>query len=334
MATLLPRSLLRASRIVAPSRLSLIEQSSQGRRICQKINPRVGTISRSFSSLPRRNQYQTHTYDIGDGKPPVKVQIQDPPSFFRRVLSLAAKTIGGILVVTLGSTIALVIYEPSMIVAGEVRMATMPQEGVSDDLTLEIETYLHTHPLIETLRQDKGLVETRPHLDIPVMFRVNTLTAGVLSGADRITVPPIVFSDTEGKRLYAIMHVGDSLCGHPGIVHGGLLATLLDETLARCSFLALPNKVGMTANLNVNYRAPCKANQFVIIKAETTKVEGRKAWVSGRLESLPEPGASGDGKLLVEATALMIEPRVIGPLMREVIPNKHLEAPNNANGTA
>jgi acyl-coenzyme A thioesterase PaaI-like protein len=30
-----------------------------------------------------------------------------------------------------------------------------------------------------------------------------------------------------------IVHVGRGLCGHDGIVHGGLLATLLDEGLGR-----------------------------------------------------------------------------------------------------
>jgi acyl-coenzyme A thioesterase PaaI-like protein len=29
------------------------------------------------------------------------------------------------------------------------------------------------------------------------------------------------------------VHLGRGLCGHDGIVHGGLLATLLDEALAR-----------------------------------------------------------------------------------------------------
>lgn len=29
------------------------------------------------------------------------------------------------------------------------------------------------------------------------------------------------------------LHVGRGLCGHDGIVHGGLLATILDEAMAR-----------------------------------------------------------------------------------------------------
>jgi acyl-coenzyme A thioesterase PaaI-like protein len=31
----------------------------------------------------------------------------------------------------------------------------------------------------------------------------------------------------------AIVHMGRALCGHDGIIHGGLIATVFDETLAR-----------------------------------------------------------------------------------------------------
>ncbi|KAF3904341.1 hypothetical protein AA313_de0204328 [Arthrobotrys entomopaga] len=332
MATLLPRSLLRASRIVtSPSRISLLERPSIAQAIYKRSFVRPSLNTRSLSTAPRRNQYQTHTYNTGEGNPPVKIQIQEPPSLFTRILRFTGRAIGGILIVTFGSVIALVIYEPNMIVATEItRMAIQPEEGISDERTLEIEAYIQNHPLVQKFRQDKNLIESRPHLDIPTIFRPNVLTAGVLTGPDRLAVPPLVFADAHGKQLYAILHVGEQLCGHPGIVHGGLLATLMDETLARCCFPALPNKVGMTANLDVNYRAPCKADQFIIIKAETTKVEGRKAWASGRLESLPGIGAEGDGKLLVEATMLIIEPKSIGPLMREVSPGKTLPAISSA----
>ncbi|KAF3939474.1 hypothetical protein ABW19_dt0205187 [Dactylella cylindrospora] len=335
MASLLPRSLtlLRASRSIAAGSKTLLEQPFQTSRVYQRAHLSSRVASRRLHTSPLRRQYQT--FDTGAGNPPVKIQIEQPPSLFRRIVRLTSRTIGGIIIVTFGSVLALVIYEPNMIMTGEmVRMAVLPEAGVSDERTLEIEAYIQNHPLIQEFRKDSSLVETRPHLDIPVLFRPNVLTAGVLTGPDRIAVPPIVFADGEGKKLYAIMHLGDALCGHPGIVHGGLLATLMDETLARCCFPALPRKVAMTANLDINYRAPCKANQYIIIKAETTKVEGRKAWVVGRLESLPEPEAEGDGKLLVEASVLMIEPKVIGPLMREVIPSKPLEHPTAAIGSA
>jgi len=89
---------------------------------------------------------------------------------------------------------------------------------------------------------------------------------------------------------------------------------MLDEGLARCCFAALPNKIGVTANLNVNYRNPAPASTFVVLRCRTTKVEGRKAWVEGRIETLV-----GEGEkpvLLAEATALFIEPRQAAKMAR------------------
>lgn len=56
------------------------------------------------------------------------------------------------------------------------------------------------------------------------------------------------------------MYLSSLLYGHrSGIVHGGLLSTLLDEGLARPAFFALPAKLGVTANLNVDFKSPCFA---------------------------------------------------------------------------
>lgn len=58
----------------------------------------------------------------------------------------------------------------------------------------------------------------------------------------------------------------------------------------------------MTAYLNVKYKAPTYADQFVVVRVRGDRAEGRKAWVSGRIETL-------DGQLLVEADALYVEPK-------------------------
>jgi adenylylsulfate kinase len=138
-------------------------------------------------------------------------------------------------------------------------------------------------------------------------MRSHSLTGGTLIGPGKVVVPPFAWSEKGGKSLVSISYLGVDLCGHPGIVHGGMLATMLDEGLARCCFAALPNKVGMTANLNINYRAPAPAGSFVVLRAKTTKVEGRKAWVEGHIETLAAEGEKP--VVLVEATALFIEPR-------------------------
>lgn len=157
----------------------------------------------------------------------------------------------------------------------------------------------------------------------------HSLTASTLIGESKIPVPPLMFTKGDkGEELVAISYLGSDLCGHVGIIHGGLLATMLDEGLARCCFAALPSKVGVTARLELDFRKPAKSDGFVVLKARTEKVEGRKAWVRGRVEVLPMPtsgkvediltveeGAKDGspfedkGTVLVEAEGLFVEPK-------------------------
>jgi adenylylsulfate kinase len=178
--------------------------------------------------------------------------------------------------------------------------------------------FIQTHPLAQEFRAKEGFSEVRPHMKIPEGYRSHNLTAGTLSGPGRLVVPPLVFLEDDGKSLVSIAYIGNQLCGHPGIIHGGLMATLLDEGLARCCFAALPHKMGMTANLNVNYRAPTMADSYVVLRAKTTKVEGRKAWVEGRIETLVNEGETP--VVLVEATALFVTPRQAAVRVATTIP--------------
>ncbi len=50
----------------------------------------------------------------------------------------------------------------------------------------------------------------------------------------------------------------------------------------------------MTANLNINYKAPTRADQFIVIKVKLDEAQGRKSRVSGTVEDMA-------GNVLVEA---------------------------------
>jgi len=155
-----------------------------------------------------------------------------------------------------------------------------------------------THPLVRQLRADSTFTESRPHLKIPKVIRERNLTAGTLLVQTKSLFHR--FSGREGgKSIVSVFYLGSDLSGHQGIVHGGMLATLLDEGLARWLLPTLPNGVAVTANLNVDYRKPVPADQYVVLRARTTKVEGRKAWVEGHIESLPKNGE--EAVVMVEA---------------------------------
>jgi acyl-coenzyme A thioesterase PaaI-like protein len=181
----------------------------------------------------------------------------------------------------------------------------------------EKEDFINSLPFVAELRQNPDFVESRPHLKIPPAWRSQNLTGGTLLGPGRVTVPPLAFNEKGGKSLVQIFHVGQDMCGHVGIIHGGFLATMLDEGLGRCCFAALPHNIGMTAKLEINYKAPAMADQYLVLKATTTKVEGRKAWIEGRIETLPKEGE--EPVVLATAEALYISPRQAA-LMAKVYP--------------
>ncbi|KAI9882783.1 MAG: Aminomethyltransferase, mitochondrial, partial [Watsoniomyces obsoletus] len=184
---------------------------------------------------------------------------------------------------------------------------TLDMFSAGDEESRQIERYIQNHPLARSIRANPDFSESRPHLKVPEELRVHNFTGGTLAGPRRIVVPPVIWSEKGGKSLVSICFLGEDLCGHPGIVHGGLLATLLDEGLAFCCFPALPSRIAMTANLNVNYRKPAPAGRYYVLRANTVKVEGRKAWVEGRIETLEEEGK--EPIVVTEASALYIEPK-------------------------
>ena len=100
----------------------------------------------------------------------------------------------------------------------------------------DLEEELHRLPvLLDHRKATDGdeWYETRPYLNLPEERRVNSLTAGTLKGPGKLAIPPLVRARHDAKENWMFIHVGRALCGHEGVIHGGLLATLLDESLAR-----------------------------------------------------------------------------------------------------
>ena len=102
----------------------------------------------------------------------------------------------------------------------------------------------------------------------------------------------------ENADVVAIVTVGSDLDGHNKIVHGGIIALVIDDVLG-FGYLAvllqeaelrseknrnnsngtitntfLPDVVAVTANLNVNYRAPVPSNTTIIVEAKLMPNEG------------------------------------------------------------
>ncbi|KAJ5408907.1 HotDog domain-containing protein [Penicillium cosmopolitanum] len=162
------------------------------------------------------------------------------------------------------------------------RVASSP----TNDAINEIGHFIFHYPLTMALRRNPQYRESRPHLHAPASLRGEDLLDGALAGHQKITAPPYIF-EKAGQSMTMIMHLGGDVCSYSGIVQGGLLPTIPDECLVRYCCPAFDKKVGVTANLSVDYRSPAKANSFYVLKADVTEFQGRKAWAKGCIETLP-----------------------------------------------
>lgn len=82
-----------------------------------------------------------------------------------------------------------------------------------------------------TTRLETYYTESRPYA--ASVAGPHSLSASTLKGPGKFAVPPLVFTSRDKKEGVFIMHLGAGMCGHEGVIHGGLLATVLDEALGR-----------------------------------------------------------------------------------------------------
>lgn len=86
--------------------------------------------------------------------------------------------------------------------------------------------------------------------------------------------------------------------GWEGIVHGGILATLLDEAMTRLSWIVFGGAV--TAEMTIRYVAPGIIGQKLIIKGEIVKDARRLVEARASIHNL-------DGTLIAHATGKAIK---------------------------
>lgn len=114
--------------------------------------------------------------------------------------------------------------------------------------------------------------------------------------------------------LVTLVHLGSGLNGFRDTLHGGILATLLDEALGLCvegcrAVAADLEGEGegqrtelLTAELTMSYRAPVSTPGVLVIETWVKRRRGRKWFLEGRV-------VGEDGKVRTEARGLWISAR-------------------------
>ncbi|WP_320779997.1 hotdog fold domain-containing protein [Streptomyces sp. CRN 30] len=107
----------------------------------------------------------------------------------------------------------------------------------------------------------------------------------------------------EGVSLTAEFTVHSAHQGAPGLAHGGVLASALDEALGSLNWLL--RLIAVTGRLETDFLLPVPVGTTLHLAAEVTAVAGRKIYAraTGRM-------GGPDGTVAVRADALFIEVKV------------------------
>lgn len=110
--------------------------------------------------------------------------------------------------------------------------------------------------------------------------------------------PPLTITRERTGRASADATLGAAYEGPPGMVHGGVIALLLDQVAGEAA--SAGGRPGMTGSLTLHYRRPTALGP-VHVEAQTVRSEGHKTWIEGHL-------ATPDG-VTAECEGLFILPR-------------------------
>jgi len=91
--------------------------------------------------------------------------------------------------------------------------------------------------------------------------------------------------------------ISDNYEGPPGYLHGGIIATLLDEAMSKAN--RAQGVTAMTRQMEVQYLRPVPSKNPIRITGKVTRSEGRKHWAEAQIHN-------AEGTLLAQASALFI----------------------------
>jgi uncharacterized protein (TIGR00369 family) len=94
--------------------------------------------------------------------------------------------------------------------------------------------------------------------------------------------------------------VSDLFEGHPGYLHGGIIATLLDESMSKA--VRAKGLHAMTRHMEIDYRRPVPSGRSIRTEGRLVRSDGRKHWAEAQI--LDEEGTT-----LAHGEALFVEVR-------------------------
>jgi uncharacterized protein (TIGR00369 family) len=102
----------------------------------------------------------------------------------------------------------------------------------------------------------------------------------------------------EDGAVVCLPTIPDSFEGPPGYLHGGIIATLLDEAMSKT--VRARGVRAVTGRMEIDYRRPVRSAAPIRLEGRLLRSEGRKHWTEARI-------LDARGHMLAEAKGIFIE---------------------------
>ncbi len=117
----------------------------------------------------------------------------------------------------------------------------------------------------------------------------------------------MTFFDDGQNTVISDYTVAESYQGYPGVVHGGVVASMLDEVVARVSMIGDPHHFMMSVKLQIKYRHPVPTQTPLRIVGRIVKLRGRLGKAVGEV-ILPDGTIAAEAEMtLADVPAAMLD---------------------------
>lgn len=296
-----------------PQKLSAAQAKCQHRAISRRAPAaiRIPHTSHTFSTssrLPLKHKVPTTTASSAPRAQPHSSQPDSPPR--RRRPRWVSAAIFLLLGLTTGTAFRAVLSPPPPVLTGS---------ELDKALTADIRAAAAQLPVVKRLLSDPewSSFHHEAYEGVPPEARAQRITTGPLSGSRGVGAYQHIFHNNATGEVVAVVYLGTGLIGWPGVVHGGAIATLLDEHSARAALKDLAAGGGgglLTASLDIAYKRPTLGSAFYVLRARAVPEEGlapaergkrgRKVWVDATVETV-------EGKTCVQCRSLFVAPKAV-----------------------
>ncbi len=108
------------------------------------------------------------------------------------------------------------------------------------------------------------------------------------------------FLVAEDQSVVCQPTVANTFAGPPGLLHGGIIATLLDEAMSKA--VRVHGLTAMTRQMEIDYLRPVPSATPIRIEGRLVRSEGRKHWTEAKI-------VNEKSTILATAKGLFIEVR-------------------------